>query len=55
MTLAALSTLSFHLDFHPSIIGLTGNREEVDQVAKAYRVYYSSSPVGDDNNDYLVS
>ncbi|XP_062506129.1 protein SCO1 homolog, mitochondrial-like [Corticium candelabrum] len=40
-------------DFHPTMIGLTGTREEVDKVAKAYRVYYSSSPVKGDN-DYLV-
>lgn len=40
-------------DFHSTIIGLTGSRDEVDQVSKAYRVYYSSAPVKDDN-DYLV-
>jgi len=27
-------------DFHPSLIALTGSPEEIDAVAKAYRVYY---------------
>lgn len=41
-------------DFHPQLLGLTGSSEELHQVAKAYRVYYSVGP-SDDDNDYLVS
>ena len=40
-------------DFHPALIGLTGSPEQVDQVAKNYRVYYSQSKP-DSDNDYLV-
>ncbi|KAL5490970.1 hypothetical protein EMCRGX_G016181 [Ephydatia muelleri] len=40
-------------DFHPRMLGLTGSPEQIQQVARAYRVYYSPAPV-DDNNDYLV-
>jgi protein SCO1/2 len=30
--------------FHPSFIGLTGSREEVDAVAREYRVFYARQP-----------
>ena len=40
-------------DFHPALIGLTGTSEQVDQIAKNYRVYYSQSKP-DSDNDYLV-
>lgn len=33
---------------------MTGTKEEIYQVAKAYRVYYSVGPA-DDDDDYLVS
>lgn len=46
--------LCYLLDFHPRLLGLTGTRAELDQAAKAYRVYYSAGPA-DDDNDYLVS
>jgi protein SCO1 len=42
-------------EFHPRFRGLTGSQEQVDAVAKTFRIYISrgeSSP-GDDN-DYLV-
>lgn len=39
-------------DFHPRLIGLTGTEEEIRDVAKAYRIYFSK-PIGDDE-DYLV-
>lgn len=32
---------------------MTGTKEEIHQVAKAYRVYYSVGPT-DDDDDYLV-
>lgn len=35
------------------MLGLTGTVEQIQQVTRAYRVYYSPAPV-DDNNDYLV-
>lgn len=41
-------------DFHPRLLGLTGTNEELHQVAKAYRVYYSMGP-SDDDDEYLVS
>ena len=41
-------------EFHPRMIGLTGNDEEVLEAAKGYRVYYSVGPT-DNENDYLVS
>lgn len=49
------------LDFHPSVIGLTGTFENVKSVCKSYRVYFSSPPPpkGADKldpkvHDYLV-
>ena len=44
----------FLTDFHPKLLGLTGTSEELHQIAKAYRVYYSVGPA-DSDNDYLVS
>eukprot|EP00126_Sphaerothecum_destruens_P007343 Sdes_comp19808_c0_seq1m11936 len=41
-------------DFHPRLVGLTGTQEQVEEVARNYRVYYTISPTGDDPNDYLV-
>lgn len=54
-----ISRMSYHLkfvflvEFHPRLLGMTGTKEEIHQVAKAYRVYYSMGPT-DDDDDYLV-
>ena len=42
---------SYVENFHPRLIGLTGTPEQIDTVAKAYRVYYKKA--GDDA-DYLM-
>eukprot|EP00760_Papus_ankaliazontas_P036259 PhM_4_TR8273/c3_g2_i1/m.53432/K07152/SCO1_2; protein SCO1/2 len=40
-------------DFHPRIIGLTGTQEEIERVARNYRVYFAV-PDESNPNDYLV-
>ena len=40
-------------DFHPRMIGLTGTPDQVQQVTRAYRVYYSRPPQKEDE-DYLL-
>ncbi|EGO04189.1 hypothetical protein SERLA73DRAFT_173625 [Serpula lacrymans var. lacrymans S7.3] len=41
-------------DFHPRILGLTGEYATVKQTCKAYRVYFSTPPNADPAGDYLV-
>lgn len=40
-------------DFHPRLLGLTGSAEQVAEVSRSYRVYYSAGPP-DDDGDYIV-
>ncbi|XP_056673422.1 protein SCO1 homolog, mitochondrial isoform X3 [Monodelphis domestica] len=41
------------IEFSPKLVGLTGAPKEIDQVARAYRVYYSPGPK-DEDEDYIT-
>ncbi|KAF2757378.1 SCO1 protein [Pseudovirgaria hyperparasitica] len=41
-------------EFHPDIVGLTGDYDNVKAVCKAYRVYFSTPPELKPGQDYLV-
>jgi len=41
-------------EFHPSIIGLTGTWEQIKDVCKKYRVYFSTPEGVKKGEDYLV-
>ena len=41
-------------DFHPAIIGLTGTYDEVKNVCKKYKVYFSTPRDVKPDQDYLV-
>lgn len=50
-TVDALAQYRTH--FHPSLAALTGTEAQIDQAAKAYRVYYAKAKA-DESNDYLM-
>ena len=41
-------------DFHPRLVGLTGDYNTIKQTCKAYRVYFSTPPNAKAEDDYLV-
>ncbi|RMY65330.1 hypothetical protein D0863_09193 [Hortaea werneckii] len=41
-------------EFHPDMLGMTGTWQEVKDVCKAYRVYFSTPPDVKPGQDYLV-
>lgn len=41
-------------EFHDDILGMTGTWQEVKDVCKAYRVYFSTPPDVQPGQDYLV-
>lgn len=51
-TPAVLST--YLSEFHPSIVGLTGTWEQIKDVCKKYRVYFSTPSGVKQGEDYLV-
>lgn len=40
--------------FHPQMVGLTGNEEQIKQAASAYRVYYQKADGGPGDDSYLM-
>jgi len=47
-------TAAYVRDFHPRLIGLTGDYDGVKAVCKTYRVYFSTPPNTKPGDDYLV-
>lgn len=45
---------SYLQEFHPGIVGLTGTYEQVKNVCKQYRVYFSTPQNVKPGEDYLV-
>jgi len=41
-------------EFHPDLVGLTGTYDQIKQLCKAYRVYFSTPPDIEPGQDYLV-
>lgn len=40
--------------FHPSLVGLTGNAEQIKSAAEAFRVYYAKAPQESASEEYLM-
>ena len=45
---------SYVADFHPRLVGLTGDYATIKATCKAYRVYFSTPPDVKAEDDYLV-
>ncbi|ELR21272.1 electron transport SCO1/SenC family protein [Acanthamoeba castellanii str. Neff] len=45
---------SYLKDFHPSFVGLTGTPQQVESMARSFRVYSSTSQHSEEDEDYLV-
>lgn len=41
-------------EFHPRLVGLTGEYDAVKRACKSYRVYFSTPPDAQPTDDYLV-
>ncbi|ORY27453.1 SCO1/SenC-domain-containing protein [Naematelia encephala] len=41
-------------DFHPRLVGLTGDYDAIKRACKSYRVYFSTPPNAKPTDDYLV-
>lgn len=44
----------FTAAFSPHLVGLTGNAEQIGQVARAFRVYYAERRTGTSTDDYTL-
>lgn len=45
---------SYVAEFHPRLVGLTGDYDNVKKTCKVYRVYFSTPPDAKATDDYLV-
>lgn len=51
--LGSSSPLTARAEFHPKMVGLTGTHEQIKDICRSFRVYYSRPEV-DGSDDYLV-
>jgi len=45
---------NYVVQFHPSIVGLTGTEDEIAQLAKSFRTYYARAEGSEGDEDYAV-